>query len=123
MMSDDLLQQDPLYIRKSTTPFSLNDKSNELLDINSNDEPSNQTEIKEENSAKKEWCKKALLHVIRILKLVSLGKFKTKFYYKKNSTYSSAFGGILSLIFYIYLFNLIIIAVTGLIYDSNKSLI
>lgn len=53
-------------------PFSLNDKSTELLDNTAIDEPSNEPES-EKNSLTLTWWRKTWKYMIWILKVVSLG--------------------------------------------------
>ena len=57
---------------KPTVPFSLNDKSTELLDNTAIDQSSDQPQI-QGNVIEQAWWRKALKIVVWILKLVSLG--------------------------------------------------
>ena len=49
MVSEDMLLQPPLDEGKPTKPYSLNDKTTEVLDFSAFDEPSNQMDNQEEN--------------------------------------------------------------------------
>ncbi len=73
-MSEGMLLPASSNRGKPPIPFSLNDKSTELLVNTAIDEPSNELES-EGNSFLLNWWRKAWKYVILILKVVSLGQF------------------------------------------------
>jgi hypothetical protein len=63
-----------------------------------------------------------LSKIVFLLKFFSIGKYNTKFYRNRESKYSSFFGGVLSLILYIFLFFMILLSLKGLFSNDDYTM-
>jgi hypothetical protein len=72
VIDEGMLLQASSKEKKPTIPYSLNDKSTELLDNTKNDEESDQHQF-QENVIQQQWWRKALLYVVWALKFLAFG--------------------------------------------------
>ena len=120
--NETVLLGDPKRRTRSRTTSIQDDEDHIVSSHPYNGESDDQQEFQEKATKEAWWKTIGVDKVFKMLKFVAMGQHNTKFYRNKSSRYSSAFGGLISLLLYVFIAIMIVYLFLDLFTYSTKSM-